>query len=230
MKIYNTQKCLRTADAPIRSRIKFDCLISLQMIGISFHVGSGCRTVSIFAKAIHEAHKLFDVAKNIGFKFNLLDIGGGFPGEKNTSIDEVCSQSRFLCIAKCIRIFFSPFFQVASIVNNSLDLYFPSSDVSVIAEPGRFYVSSAFTLACRVHSKREIRNAKNGKTERIMYFMNDGIFGSINCHIFDDIVRPIILKPSNGELFKSIIWGATMAPIDQVKPSLTDCLKTRKLK
>lgn len=87
--------------------------------------------------------------------------------------------------------------QFASIVNSSLDLYFPSSnDVTVIAEPGRFYVSSAYTLACRVHSKREIR--KNGKTKRIMYYMNDGVCGSFNCQIYDDRVRPILLKPSNG--------------------------------
>lgn len=61
------------------------------MIGISFHVGTGCRDVSSFAKAIHASHKLFNFAKNVGFNFNLLDIGGGFPGEKNSSIDEVCS-------------------------------------------------------------------------------------------------------------------------------------------
>lgn len=112
-------------------------------------------------------------------------------------------------------MFKNSFLQFASIVNSSLDLYFPSTnDVTVIAEPGRFYVTSAYTLACRVHSKREI--CKNGKTERIMYYINDGVFGSFNCQIFDDLIRPIILKSSNEELFKSTVWGLALAAQDQV--------------
>lgn len=106
-------------------------------------------------------------------------------------------------------------FQIASIVNSSLDLYFPSSDVTVIAEPGRFYVSSAYTLACRVHSKREIR--KNGKSESMMYFINDGVYGSFNCQLYDHkIVKPITLEPSNEELYKSSIWGPSCDALDQV--------------
>lgn len=66
------------------------------MIGISFHVGTALENGSIFAKAIHAARELFDFAEKIEYKFNLLDIGGGYPGEKNTSIDEVCIQSWFL--------------------------------------------------------------------------------------------------------------------------------------
>lgn len=61
------------------------------MIGISFHVGSGCQDSPIYAKAIQTARKLFDFAKKIGFQFNLLDIGGGFPGDKNDDIKEVRS-------------------------------------------------------------------------------------------------------------------------------------------
>nr|AIZ03430.1 ornithine decarboxylase [Mayetiola destructor] len=170
--------------------------LNLNMIGISFHVGSGCQDAPIFAKAIHAARKLFDFAETVGYKFNLLDIGGGFPGDKNTHINEI-----------------------ASIVNTSLDLYFPSSDVIVIAEPGRFYVASAYTLACRVHSKREIR--KDGKSESMMYFINDGVYGSFNCQLYDHkIVKPITLKPSNDGLFKSSIWGPTCDALDQICESI----------
>lgn len=59
------------------------------MIGISFHVGSGCQDPPIFAKAIYAARKLFHFAETVGYKFNLLDIGGGFPGDKDTDINEV---------------------------------------------------------------------------------------------------------------------------------------------
>lgn len=59
------------------------------MIGISFHVGSGCMDPPVYAKAIHSARKLFDFAKLVGFEFDFLDLGGGFPGDKGTTIKEV---------------------------------------------------------------------------------------------------------------------------------------------
>lgn len=61
-----------------------------QLIGISFHIGSGCQDGSTFSKAILNARKLFNFAEQIGFRFNLLDIGGGFPGDKNSDINKVC--------------------------------------------------------------------------------------------------------------------------------------------
>lgn len=162
------------------------------MIGISFHVGSGCQDPPVFAKAIHSARKLFDFAEKVGYNFTLLDIGGGFPGDKGTDIKEI-----------------------ASIVNHSLDMYFPSSDVTVIAEPGRFYVSSGYTLACRVHSKREVH--LNGKFNTVMYFINDGVYGSFNCNLYDhNIVHPITLKSADEVVFKSSIWGPTCDALDQV--------------
>lgn len=106
--------------------------------------------------------------------------------------------------------------QIASIVNRSIDMHFPSStNVTIIAEPGRFFVSSAFTLACRVHSKREVR--ENGKFNSMMYYINDGVYGSFNCKLYDhQIVHPITLKPPNDELFKSSVWGPTCDALDQV--------------
>lgn len=59
------------------------------MIGISFHVGSGCQDIPIYAEAIATARKLFDFAESVGYNFRLLDIGGGFPGDKDTDIAPV---------------------------------------------------------------------------------------------------------------------------------------------
>lgn len=59
------------------------------MMGISFHVGSGCMDPPVYAKAIEKARKLFDFAKSVGYHFTLVDIGGGFPGDNDTSIKEV---------------------------------------------------------------------------------------------------------------------------------------------
>lgn len=68
------------------------------MVGISFHVGSGCMDPPVYAKAIQAARKLFDFAETLGYHFNLLDIGGGFPGDTNTDIKEVkCKQNALIC-------------------------------------------------------------------------------------------------------------------------------------
>lgn len=59
------------------------------MVGISFHVGSDCIDAPIFGEAIAAARKLFDFAETMGYNFDLLDIGGGYPGSNYTDIDEV---------------------------------------------------------------------------------------------------------------------------------------------
>jgi len=50
----------------------------------SFHVGSGCYDASAYSAAVVSARAVFDMAENAGFHFNLLDIGGGFPGQAST--------------------------------------------------------------------------------------------------------------------------------------------------
>lgn len=59
------------------------------MIGISFHVGSGSGDPLVFGEAIEAARKLFDFAEGIGYQFELLDIGGGFPGDNHTKFKKV---------------------------------------------------------------------------------------------------------------------------------------------
>lgn len=59
------------------------------MVGISFHVGSGCRDAFIFDKAIRSARTLFDFGNSLGFQMNVLDLGGGFPGTDNAAMEKV---------------------------------------------------------------------------------------------------------------------------------------------
>ncbi|XP_037049959.1 ornithine decarboxylase 1-like isoform X2 [Bradysia coprophila] len=166
--------------------------MDLNIVGISFHVGSGCQDPPAYSKAIHASRKLFDFAENLGFHFNILDIGGGFPGDNNTNIE-----------------------LIATIINDSLDLHFASSNVTFIAEPGRFYVASAYTLACQVHSIREIR--QNGQLDSMMYYVNDGVYGSFNCNLTDHkAIYPLTLKGDNEKMFRSTIWGPTCDALDRV--------------
>lgn len=71
--------------------------LNLNVIGVAFHIGSGSKDFTTYTDAIACAKKIFDLGSNLGFNFRLLDIGGGFPGNKDNSIFEVniCLKSSF---------------------------------------------------------------------------------------------------------------------------------------
>ena len=49
-------------------------------------MGSSCYDGSAFSEAIASAYLVFQVAEEFGFNFDLLDIGGGFPGQPCNNI------------------------------------------------------------------------------------------------------------------------------------------------
>lgn len=166
--------------------------LGLNVIGVSFHVGSGCCNPNCFGEAITNARWVFDHAAALGFSMTLLDLGGGFPG--NTG----CETLFDLC---------------ARAINLRLDECFPeSSGVEIIAEPGRFMAASAFTLYTTVIAKR--RETDN----QFMYYINDGVYGSFNCKVFDhNDPEPIPLgKTDNEARFTSVLWGPTCDSLDKV--------------
>ncbi|KAF4523171.1 hypothetical protein B566_EDAN002429 [Ephemera danica] len=152
--------------------------LDLNVIGVSFHVGSGCSDPPVYVRGVQLAHSVFQTASKLGFNFTLLNVGGGFPGKIGSSIIEY-----------------------ADLINSALNIYFPEGDgIRFIAEPGRYFVESAYTLATCIHSRRLTRN-KNGENI-YMYYINDGIYGSFNGRIFDNagsVATPVPLKVSSTE-------------------------------
>jgi len=55
--------------------------MGLNVVGLSFHVGSGQQTCDAYVDALDRARGIFDLAESLGTPFSVLDIGGGFPGE-----------------------------------------------------------------------------------------------------------------------------------------------------
>lgn len=105
------------------------------------------------------------------------------------------------------------------IVNQGIETYFPEKHVRVIAEPGRFYVASAFTLVTSVHSKKNIHHPLTDDLEQVMYYINDGVYGSFNCLLYDhQVVKPILLHKHNEDekKIRSVIFGPTCDALDQV--------------
>jgi len=58
--------------------------LGLDVIGVSFHVGSLARSGKAFYDAIKLSRVAFNVGRSSGFEFTLLDIGGGFTGRFNS--------------------------------------------------------------------------------------------------------------------------------------------------
>jgi ornithine decarboxylase len=181
--------------------------IGVNIIGCSFHVGSGCESADAYTDAISNAKYVFELGRQLGFDMTFLDIGGGFPG---TSITKVT------------------FDDTSKAVNEALDLHFPAidefgnaSNIKIIAEPGRYYVASAFTLATNIIAKRAV--SMEDQQLAMMYYLNDGVYGSFNCTIFDHWeVEPIPFPVIDNDLHLrqshlSTIWGPTCDSMDCIK-------------
>ncbi|XP_049290991.1 ornithine decarboxylase 1-like [Anopheles funestus] len=177
--------------------LRYAATLRMNVIGISFHVGSDCDEHQVYYDAVKIAKDLFDYAKTLGYEFSLLDIGGGFPGDNNKPID-----------------------RYAKAVNVAIDHYFPAElDIRIIAEPGRYYVASAVTLVSFVDSKRVLKEKQPDGTEklRMYYYLNDGVFGTFYCTALEgQKAVPIVETKLNVKLYDSILWGPTCHVLDQI--------------
>lgn len=60
--------------ATAKRLMQISSVLGVNVIGVSFHVGSGCTDPHAFSQAVRQAKELFDLAPSFGFKFSLLDI------------------------------------------------------------------------------------------------------------------------------------------------------------
>jgi ornithine decarboxylase len=199
--------------------------LGANLIGVSFHVGSGCYSSQACHDAIRLARRVFDAADEAGYKMTLLDIGGGYPGVDDDGMT---------------------FEETIDGVAQILDDLFPA-DVTVIAEPGRYFCTAAYTLAVTIISRRDrfvCRNRPQNKlsfvgheeeeekqetpaddttTEQeempareVLYYLSDGLYGSFNNIVFDH-AKPLPLSMKSSEnKSRSTLFGPTCDSIDVV--------------
>jgi ornithine decarboxylase len=139
-------------------------------------VGSGAGGARAHSDAICAARGIFDIAHSLGLPpMTILDIGGGFSVRGRL-----------------------PFARAAAAINAALEVHFPEGcGVSIIAEPGRYFAEAPGTLATYVFGHRS-REGEEGTQE---YWINDGMYGSMNCVLYDHAtlnVRPLN-TPEPGE-------------------------------
>jgi len=171
--------------------------LKLDVTGFSFHVGSGCSSEESFYDAIHTCRQAADIAKELGIIIKMIDIGGGFPG--------VDRSVKFEDIAK----------RVNDGIGNFFGEELENGSIQFIAEPGRYFVENTHTLVLNVIGKKRVIDDETGET--IIYTLNDGVYGSFNCMIFDHCL-PVILpfNERDGKLLKSRIFGITCDSMDMI--------------
>lgn len=169
--------------------------MKMNLVGISFHVGSGTLDYGIFVDALAKVRELFEFAKkfefNEEFNLNFVDIGGGFIGYDLKYLDSY-----------------------AESINRGIEKYFPDESVQIISEPGRYFVDSAFKIATQVILK------KKGTDGQIHYYMNEGIYMSfLISFIYEEklsftIVRRTERSDKSEKL--STVWGCTCNSKDKI--------------
>ena len=178
-----------------RSLLELASRLGLNVIGVSFHVGSGSYDPTAFIRSVEDARRVFDEAAEFGYDLKTLDVGGGYGPDS--------------------------FESVASLLGPALDKYFPPS-VRIIAEPGRYYVASAFTIATHVIARRTVMN--DGVSSYMLY-LNDGVYGNFSGKLFDhqNPVAKVLrhrdeyfyeVPESDSRLIKYSIWGPTCDSLD----------------
>lgn len=178
--------------------------LDVQIIGVKFHVSSACKESQVYVHALSDARCVFDMAGEFGFTMSMLDIGGGFTGTA-FQLEEV-----------------------NHVISPLLDVYFPEgSGIKIIAEPGSYYVSSAFTLAVNIIAKKVVENEtfpsgveKTRSDEpAFVYYMNDGVYGSFASKLSEDLntIPEVHKKYKEDEpLFASSLWGPSCDELDRV--------------
>lgn len=99
--------------------------LGLELVGVSFHVGSMAKNPSAFKNGILLAKEAIELSKDYGFDPTLVDIGGGFSSTNVFDLGPVPEQ-----------------------INETILNFDPK--IKFIAEPGRYFVEHMATLVTPV--------------------------------------------------------------------------------
>ena len=182
--------------------------LQLNIIGISYHVGSGCNSTEGYTKAVELASFAFQKVKAKGYDCYLLNIGGGYPGNDNETFN-----------------------RIAVDIQKSLQLHFKcelnNPNFKIISEPGTYMVQSCFALACQVIGKRVDQT-----TNTIEYYLNNSVYGSFMDEILIKDSKLILNRIITIDKFNNLqslsidhnmnnqkkckIWGQTCDSLDLI--------------
>ena len=164
--------------------------LNLDLVGVCFHVGSGQMFSTAFIEPIQNARVLFDFAREkFEVKMHLLDIGGGYPGSNNNLFNEISEE-----------------------INHALERYFPidffahingidEKKLRIIAEPGTYYVCSAFTLFTKIFAKRVMIHTKKQEDIDKLNICNESSSSILIKENLFNAYHPIMINPEKSFLY-----------------------------
>ncbi|OVA15981.1 Ornithine/DAP/Arg decarboxylase [Macleaya cordata] len=168
----------------------------LAVHGVSFHVGSGATHSRAYRGAIASAKSVFDSAMRLGMP-----------------------RMNVLNIGGGFTV--GPQFDDAPVtIKSAIQAYFPNDQgLMLISEPGRFFAETAFTLATNIIGKRVRGDLRE-------YWINDGIYGSMNCLLYDHATitaTPLACSSNRANptcrgmrTYMSTVFGPTCDALDTV--------------
>lgn len=179
--------------------------LGMSVVGVNFHVGSGCKDTTAHFRGIEACRLVFDCALKLGHNISIVDIGGGFPGHIGSNFEEY-----------------------ADGVNAGLEKFFPESDplcsqLKVIGEPGTYMVESCCSVGVTVYLKKTVY--EGDAIARINYYVTDSIHGTFGLVLFGlkKFVPQVLAHTKEDEeklakmpLIESAVWGLTCNGADLI--------------
>uniref|UniRef100_A0A3P9NLC2 Antizyme inhibitor 1b n=1 Tax=Poecilia reticulata TaxID=8081 RepID=A0A3P9NLC2_POERE len=180
-----------------------------------------------FGFSLKSCRHLLEMAKELGVQV----VGAAFHIPSSCQ-DPQQAYTHALSDARCV---FDMGVSVESAVRPLLDAYFPQrSGVQVLAQPGCFYVASAFTLAVSVIGKEVVTCRWDSLSQgemfelfllpfldtEFLYYMNEGVYGSFSHKLLGNIITtPLVHKHAlcvDKAVYPSSLWGPSLDQLDQV--------------
>lgn len=161
--------------------------------GFSFHVGSGCRDMGQYTRAINLVDHYWGLLKARGAKdLQTIDIGGGFRA----------NEDMFVSSTKGIRA--------------GLEGLTVSKGAEIIAEPGRFFATPSHDLFVKVVGKKPGLGGVGWR-----YTIDESVYGQFSCIPFDGQKPPfarVVMRTGDEtrKKTKAIIFGRTCDSMDVI--------------
>jgi ornithine decarboxylase len=172
------------------ARVAADLGVSVR--GLSFHVGSQTRDATKHVEALSACVKLMAAARRerLGV-FDTLDIGGGFPIDYASPVQDI---TRFCAPLRAA---------LARVPRR----------VRVIAEPGRYIVGPAAIGVASVMGRAQ-------REGHWWYYLDDGLYGCYSGQLFDHARYPVEPLRDDPQRFPSVLAGPTCDSIDVLAENL----------
>ena len=166
--------------------------LGVRVRGLSFHVGSQSPDATKHVEAVSACARLMRAARRerLG-RFDTLDIGGGFPIDYATPVQDI---ARFCAPLR------------ASLAR------LPGR-VRVIAEPGRYIVGPAAIGVASVMGRAQ-------REGHWWYYLDDGLYGSYSGQLFDHARYPVEPLRDAAERLPAVLAGPTCDSIDVIAENL----------